>query len=388
MPDKIIVRPGGPLHSGPAYPVAGFLATSNGLTATFTDQSYGRVGGVIASWQWNFGDGSPVSFEPSPVHVYAAPGPKTVTLTVTDSTGLADVAGLQVTIAANPAGPLGIPFGPFSLWSSSTVFESVGTASFNLSLNSDSAGGIIARINAARAAGQKLCLAMTGGSHAQNYQDGANPPFHLPTWKLRMDAYNTAPIKAAVAAGVVDHTVLGNSVMDEPNHSSWGGVMTKPLIDQMCAYVKGIFPTLPVGVVVTHDWRPTEHYTVADFVVDQYSIYSDGSNLTAFRDAGLAMGVLDGVLIVFSLNVLDGGSVIAGCPVPQTGGPGTFGGHCRVTAAQLQSLGITLGRASPGGLFIWRYDQPMFQQPSYQGACAAVKADLATRASQPSWLRP
>ena len=44
----------------------------------FTDQSQGSV----ETWEWNFGDGSPVSNERNPSHTYNDPGIYTVILTV------------------------------------------------------------------------------------------------------------------------------------------------------------------------------------------------------------------------------------------------------------------------------------------------------------------
>lgn len=53
-------------------------------------------GGGLVSWRWSFGDGTS-SAERSPVHVYAAPGQYTVTLTVTDATGQAASSTQAVT---------------------------------------------------------------------------------------------------------------------------------------------------------------------------------------------------------------------------------------------------------------------------------------------------
>jgi hypothetical protein len=116
---------------------------------------------------------------------------------------------------------------------------------FTASTNYTSASGIITQINAARALRHKLFLAMTGGAHSTYITNGK---FDLAKWKATMNTFDTPAIEAAVAAAVADGTVLGNSVMDEPEHVSWGGNMTKPLVDQMAAYVKDIFPTLPVGM--------------------------------------------------------------------------------------------------------------------------------------------
>ncbi len=61
-------------------PIAGFTATSNLYTATFTDTS---IGNSISSWQWDFGDGN-TSNSQNPTHNYAAAGTYIVCLIVND----------------------------------------------------------------------------------------------------------------------------------------------------------------------------------------------------------------------------------------------------------------------------------------------------------------
>jgi gliding motility-associated-like protein len=56
------------------------------LCTTFNDLST-PGSGTIASWSWNFGDGSPAGSAQSPQHCYSAPGTYTVSLTVTNSFG-------------------------------------------------------------------------------------------------------------------------------------------------------------------------------------------------------------------------------------------------------------------------------------------------------------
>ncbi len=57
-----------------------FIATPTNLDVAFADLSTGSP----TAWSWDFGDGSPVSTEPNPVHTYAAPGTYTVTLTASN----------------------------------------------------------------------------------------------------------------------------------------------------------------------------------------------------------------------------------------------------------------------------------------------------------------
>lgn len=56
----------------------------------------------IASWEWNFGDGSPVSHASSPVHVYNVAGTYQVTLTVMNNDGCANSTTQTITIGAVP----------------------------------------------------------------------------------------------------------------------------------------------------------------------------------------------------------------------------------------------------------------------------------------------
>jgi PKD repeat protein len=56
------------------------------LTVLYTDVTP-LTPDVPFAYEWNFGDGSPVATEKSPVHVYSSPGNFTVTLTVTDNDG-------------------------------------------------------------------------------------------------------------------------------------------------------------------------------------------------------------------------------------------------------------------------------------------------------------
>jgi PKD repeat protein len=81
---------GGGSTTFPAYvtvlgpPTANFVASSNQTTVAFANTSQGAT-----SYEWNFGDGSPISTEADPTHTYAAPGTYTVTLVATNSCGSA-----------------------------------------------------------------------------------------------------------------------------------------------------------------------------------------------------------------------------------------------------------------------------------------------------------
>lgn len=73
-------------------------------TVTFDASSSSPDGGVIISYEWDFGDGSPIVVESDPItgHSYSTYGNYTVTLKITDSEGKWDTASKIVEVTAAP----------------------------------------------------------------------------------------------------------------------------------------------------------------------------------------------------------------------------------------------------------------------------------------------
>ncbi len=292
--------------------------------------------------------------------------------------------------ATRPEPALGVPFGPFALWSSYTTVK-WGPTPFTASFGAIDPTGIVRQITAARALKLKLVLCMVGCNHPPLLVNGT---FSLDKWKAGMAAFDTPTIKAAVAAGVADGTIIGNAVIDEPEHGSWGGVMTKPLLDQMAAYGHALFPTLPMGVNHTTlyaTWQTGERYRVVDYVWAPplwWNTIGQRSTVAAWRDKVRAQAALDGVAIMWGLNILDGGQKIAGCtggtaccPLSTTGGLGTSAGpggqNCRMTATQIRDWGKELGSAGCA-MLMWRYDSVAVGRADNVQAMRDVAAALAT----------
>ncbi len=281
----------------------------------------------------------------------------------------------------------GIPYGPYDLWGSTTALK-WGPGSFTASHDNAFLPTTLAqRIAAARQKGMRLVLAMSGGPESVT----TNGRFDLAKWKARMDRLNTSAIRSAVAGGVTDGTIVGNKLIDEPESAKWGGVLTKPMLDEMATYAKRIFPTLPMGI--THSasgfkWRSAERYRVLDWVVVQYASHYNDGNITAWRDQVLGFARNNGVRPAFSLNILNGGvrdrTGAWDCPNP--GGKGTRTTYCRMTSDQVRTYGRAVG---PSGcvLLMWRYDDAFMAKTANQAAFRDVASLLSSR-PRPSCRRP
>jgi hypothetical protein len=304
---------------------------------------------------------------------------------IATSGALADTSTITITAPLGSA-TYGIPFGPWAAWKGTTILKA-NTEVFTASIGGVSRDSILARIDAARTKRVKLFLAMTGGSH-DNYLSTINGvyQFDMAKWKAKMNTFNTTAIKTAVAAAVADGTIIGNSVMDEPNAAgtgdgnTWGpaGTMTKARVDSLCGYVKSIFPTLPTGVVHRYDvFEPTKAYRTCDFIVSQYATRL--GSVTAYRDGGLAMAQRDGIAIAFSMNIINGGiqDRDGTWDCTGTGGLGTYSPNCRMTAQELKDYGLVLGPAGCG-FTLWQYDSDFMSRSDNQQSFKDLAGRLAT----------
>jgi hypothetical protein len=313
-------------------------------------------------------------------------GASTGTFRVIANAGaLADTSTVIVSLPAGSGSTTGIPFGPFALMQGATWRYGRGPSSFTLNLSAVEPAVMPQTIAVARDAGVRLVLAMTGGSHSQYL---TNAKFDLAKWKSRQKLFDTPANKEAVAAGVADGTIVAASVMDEPHHSSWGGVPTKAMIDEMSAFTKAIFPTLPTASVVPWSWNPSTTYKHLDLIISQYREREPG-DLLSYQAGAIAAAKANKTGLMFSMNVLDW-SVPATtgdpCPIPQTGGPGTQGDlgvkSCRITAAVLERDGLALGLTPQScGLLMWKFDTLMFDQTAYKNAVSKIRTAVQGRPS-------
>lgn len=86
-------------------PAVAFIITSGtcvGSAVTFEPDTNVMDLSLIASYEWNFGDGSITSTSPTPTHVYNVTGTYTVTMTVVNLDGCTSSISQQITIGALP----------------------------------------------------------------------------------------------------------------------------------------------------------------------------------------------------------------------------------------------------------------------------------------------
>lgn len=271
----------------------------------------------------------------------------------------------------------GVPFGTFGLWQPNTSIDAR-LGPFTGSHNYSHPDSIVRQIRIARLRHHRLILNMTGGPSA-GYTTGGK--FDLVKWKNRMQRFNTTTVKQAVAAGVADGTIIGNSVIDEPETRQWGNVLTKALIDEMALYVKAIFPTLPVGVdhgpPAVYEWRTSEQYKVIDYVIYQYAWWVTRGDIAAWRDRARELAKRDGVALAFSINVVNGGvQDRTDWNCEGTGGHGSRYPNCQLTTNQLRDWIETLG-TDACAMLLWRHHEEFISRQSNQDALKEIAATLS-----------
>ncbi|WP_405009027.1 S8 family serine peptidase [Kitasatospora sp. NBC_01539] len=130
-PNKLLIVNGlGGTTPQPGNPVADFTATcaNSGLGCAFDASASTDADGSIASYAWDFGDGT-TGTAVKPSHTYAAAGTFTVKLTVTDNSGLTGSTSKQVTAGSTPPPTGNAPKASLvaSCWYQDCTFDATGS---------------------------------------------------------------------------------------------------------------------------------------------------------------------------------------------------------------------------------------------------------------------
>jgi PKD repeat protein len=187
-------------------PVASFTTSCAALLCTFDSSSSSDPDGTIASYAWDFGDGS-TSTQASPHHLYAAAGSYDVTLTVKDKSGASTSITKTINVSDQSSG-------------SSVAFVGSAVAAAN-------SKSPTVTVPAAAAAGQRLVLVLSDNDATKTVSD----PTGVTGW-TRL-ASNTAKtmgttvwtkVAAAGDPGTVLHVAVSAAVKHTLTVAAYDGV--------------------------------------------------------------------------------------------------------------------------------------------------------------------
>jgi PKD repeat protein len=101
--DSVVITANGAANQSPVA-IAGADKTSGNapLTINFSSQGSNDTDGTIASYSWNFGDGTSSNLA-NPSHIYNTAGNYTATLTVTDNNGATGSSSISITVQQAPS---------------------------------------------------------------------------------------------------------------------------------------------------------------------------------------------------------------------------------------------------------------------------------------------
>ena len=312
-------------------------------------------------------------------HVIAA----NTTGTVADTAEVTVVPPPTPVDTSPPVAGSGVPYGPVrppSALDASFAAFSLGTG----------AGAVVSTIAKARAAHLAIVLAFPCGPHSSanlgkclSLVNGV-PTFDMAKYRAAMAPYNTPEIKAAIAAGQADGTLMGSNVMDEPQvcgggDNTWGpcGTMTKARVDSLCAMHKALGLRAIVGQDDPAALDPKKNYAVCDAMVANYG-YRHGP-LLAWRDSALAFAARSHISVQFHYNAINGGTQDRDgtwdCAA-QGGVKGNRPPNCTPTAAQIKEIATTLGPLTCGAMLFWWWDAARNNIPALKQAHVDAAAAL------------
>jgi hypothetical protein len=247
-------------------------------------------------------------------------------------------------MAAPASAEVGIPFGPQHL--PAQLLDSTYTGSMWIA----SPVTVMAQLEAARQAGARVMLNMstTAGSQA------ADGSFSLELWKGRINRFRDMNFESYI----LDGTILGHYVMDEPQSASnWGG---NPVpfadIEAAAKYSKKLWPNMTT-FIRTHpeflEGAPFRWKYVDAAWVQYTARRGDAAEYLALQ---VASAQRLGLGLVVGLNLLDGGT-------GESGIPGTAPGKWAMSADEIRSFGRPLASEPYACAFsMWKYDK---NDPSY-----------------------
>ncbi len=202
-------------------PVASFTQNTSQLTVNVDGSASSDPDGTIASYAWDFGDGS-LATGPTASHSYLQGGSYNVTLTVTDNQGATNTASQGVSVVAPPPNQP-----PVAAFTSAATFLG---ASFDGTTSSDPDGTVV--------------------SWAWDFGDGATGTGS--TTSHTYAAAGTYPVKLTVTDDKGAQTSVTNSVTVVANQPPVAAFT--PSVTNLAASFDGSASSDPDGTIASYAW--------------------------------------------------------------------------------------------------------------------------------------
>ena len=318
------------------------------------------------------------------------------------------VDSTKFNVASSGGTPTAKLFGPMRLYDEGLSYVFTGSSG-------EASGGnpqfLLDNIAIARRTGKPFIANLPCGSHSsitggrcmKQNADGVWV-YSRENFLAALRAFDRPDVKAAVEAAVRDGLIIGFNLMDEPWVSggddgagtivpnSWGppGTVTKAEVDLLCTEAKRIFP---VGAMGTSDhltaWEPSKNRLKCDFGIFQYS--HRFGDVTTWRQSTLARAARGGYDVVYSFNILNGGTQDKDdgtwdCRT-QGGIKGSRKPNCAFTPTQMVNVTTVLGDAGKGILAFWRFDA-LFARADWKTAFNEMARIQSARQPKPITRRP
>jgi hypothetical protein len=260
-----------------------------------------------------------------------------------------------------PAPSAGVPFGPWGLPTGEM-------ASYSGAVRNASPANVIATLRAARQAGSRVTLRLTGSDVAN--RDGT---FSITKWKAALDRYAGMDLSSFISDG----TFAGHMLAQNPqNARAWGGkTISYATLDEMARYSRQRWPSVPTLAHAPATWLAGNGagWKYLDAASVMYSGSSGDAAVWVGKQASAAGQARLGLLV--GMNVLNGGTSASRLA-------GTTDGKFAMSASQLQTWGSALvAHSKVCGLVLARYDGGYFGRSDVKTAVATLRDKAGARAA-------
>ena len=226
---------------------------------------------------------------------------------------------------------------------------------------------LLAKLDAARRANDRVLLSFTGHEHAKRDSNG----FSMTKWKALVDRYRGIDFSSYIADG----TLIGHYILDEPNdRSNWNGhQVSLSDIEEMARYSKEIWPDLPAIIRAWPEYLQGYHFKYLDAAWAQYHVRF--GDIEPFIATNVRQAKALGLALVTGLNLLSGGG--------EGGIPGYYPEKFAMTASQVRLWGgALLSEPYFCALFMFRYIPDYFERPDIHAAMAELRQKAQSHPKQ------